>query len=145
MFLGVSEFYEVNQDVILFLQAFSLSCNGLGDGDTDVPGSPVTQTQLLLPEIPPEQNAAESWDTLAEVTQTSTYKRINIFEYKDFKCVWLLWYVCLGPTGIEWFSTRVLHYCSCKYHLYENYSFFVFWKEGREKEWENIYGVYVCW
>ncbi|XP_050987059.1 syntaxin-17 isoform X2 [Labeo rohita] len=35
-------------------------------GDTGVPGSPVTQTQLLLPEIPPEQNAAESWDCLAE-------------------------------------------------------------------------------
>ncbi|XP_056332016.1 syntaxin-17 [Danio aesculapii] len=34
--------------------------------DTGVPGSPVTQTQLLLPEIPPEQNAAESWDSLAE-------------------------------------------------------------------------------
>ncbi|XP_042628531.1 syntaxin-17 isoform X2 [Cyprinus carpio] len=33
---------------------------------TGVPGSPVTQTQLLLPEIPPEQNAAESWDSLAE-------------------------------------------------------------------------------
>uniref|UniRef100_A0A8C1Y0S6 Syntaxin 17 n=1 Tax=Cyprinus carpio TaxID=7962 RepID=A0A8C1Y0S6_CYPCA len=36
------------------------------DCDTGVPGSPVTQTQLLLPEIPPEQNAAESWDSLAE-------------------------------------------------------------------------------
>uniref|UniRef100_A0A671MEG8 Syntaxin-17-like n=1 Tax=Sinocyclocheilus anshuiensis TaxID=1608454 RepID=A0A671MEG8_9TELE len=38
----------------------------IGDCDTGVPGSPVTQTQLLLPEIPPEQNAAESWDSLAE-------------------------------------------------------------------------------
>ncbi|KAK7147312.1 hypothetical protein R3I94_009984 [Phoxinus phoxinus] len=37
-----------------------------GYGETDVPGSSVTQTQLLLPEIPSEQNAAESWDTLAE-------------------------------------------------------------------------------
>ncbi|XP_067304689.1 syntaxin-17 [Pseudorasbora parva] len=36
------------------------------DGDADVPGSSVTQTQLLLPQIPPEQNAAESWDSLAE-------------------------------------------------------------------------------
>ncbi|XP_056105435.1 syntaxin-17 [Rhinichthys klamathensis goyatoka] len=35
-------------------------------GETGVPGSSVTQTQLLLPEIPSEQNAAESWDTLAE-------------------------------------------------------------------------------
>ncbi|KAL1259556.1 hypothetical protein QQF64_010133 [Cirrhinus molitorella] len=39
------------------------------DGDTGVPGSLVTQTQLLLPEIPPEQNAAESWDSLAEDLQ----------------------------------------------------------------------------
>ncbi|XP_039536161.1 syntaxin-17 [Pimephales promelas] len=35
-------------------------------GETGVTGSSVTQTQLLLPEIPSEQNAAESWDTLAE-------------------------------------------------------------------------------
>ncbi|XP_077069930.1 syntaxin-17 [Siphateles boraxobius] len=35
-------------------------------GKTGVPDSSVTQTQLLMPEIPSEQNAAESWDTLAE-------------------------------------------------------------------------------
>lgn len=64
-----------------FLQAFSLSCDWLGDGFTGLPGSPVTQIQLLLPKIPPEQNAAESWDSLAEVIHTNTYRHINIFEY----------------------------------------------------------------
>lgn len=39
-------------------------------GDTGVPGSPVLQKQLLLPEIPVDQNAAESWESLAEVTHT---------------------------------------------------------------------------
>ncbi|XP_056619269.1 syntaxin-17 isoform X1 [Triplophysa dalaica] len=36
------------------------------DSDTGVPGSAVLQKQLLLPEIPVDQNAAESWDSLAE-------------------------------------------------------------------------------
>ncbi len=58
--------------LLLFSQAFSLSCDGLGDGDTDLQGSPVTQTQLLLPKIPAEQNATESWDSLAEVIHTNT-------------------------------------------------------------------------
>lgn len=80
-------FTKIIKNINCFLQAFSLSYDGLGHGDTGVPGSPVTQTQLLLPEIPPEQNAAESWDCLAEVIHTNTYKHTNIFEYKDFKCV----------------------------------------------------------
>lgn len=123
------------------LQAFSLSCDGLGDGDTGLPGSPVTQTQLLLPEIPPEQNAAESWDSLAEVIHTNTYRHINIFEYKDFKCVWLLWFVCLGPTGAEWFSKWVRHSCSCKYHTsMEMIHSLLIWKERKKRDvW------YVCW
>ncbi len=119
----------------------------LGDGDTGLPGSPVTQTQLLLPKIPPEQNAAESWDSLAEVIHTNTYRHINIFEYKDFKCVWLFWYVCLGPTGVKWFSKRVLHSCSCKYHTAMetiHSLFFVFQKkEGRDSERQHV--CYVCW
>ncbi len=120
----------------------------LDDGDTDLQGSPVTQTQLLLPKIPAEQNAAESWDSLAEVIHTNTYRHINIFEYKDFKCVWLLWYVCLGPTGVKWFGKRVLHSCSCKYHtaMETIHSFFVFCfqkKEGRDSERQHVW--YVCW
>lgn len=120
--------------VCVFFKEFSLSCDGLGYGETGVSGSSVTQTQLLLPEIPSEQNAAESWDTLAEVAQTNTYKQINIFEYKTIKRV----YVCLGPAGIEWFSGRVLHNCSCEYHKSIEISHSLFFLERRERPRESI-------
>uniref|UniRef100_A0A673LSJ2 Syntaxin-17-like n=1 Tax=Sinocyclocheilus rhinocerous TaxID=307959 RepID=A0A673LSJ2_9TELE len=58
---AIQEFLRIHSDVINRPDAPTIS-----DGDTGLPGSPVTQTQLLLPEIPPEQNAAESWDSLAE-------------------------------------------------------------------------------
>ncbi|KAG1947870.1 syntaxin-17 [Pimephales promelas] len=57
-------FMKLIKMCVVFFKAFSLSCDGLGYGETGVTGSSVTQTQLLLPEIPSEQNAAESWDTL---------------------------------------------------------------------------------
>lgn len=65
----------------LIRQAIWLWCNGSGEDDTGVPGSPVTQTQLLLPEIPPEQNAAESWDSLAEVTHANPYRYLGTFSF----------------------------------------------------------------
>lgn len=67
MYLCMFMFCEGNQDVCVF-KIFSIQYDWLVDGDTGVPGSPVLQKQLLLPEIPVEQNAAESWDSLAEVT-----------------------------------------------------------------------------
>ncbi|XP_016365218.1 syntaxin-17-like isoform X1 [Sinocyclocheilus rhinocerous] len=76
---AIQEFLRIHSDVINRPDAPTISTHGtisnasetlhsmfLSDGDTGLPGSPVTQTQLLLPEIPPEQNAAESWDSLAE-------------------------------------------------------------------------------
>uniref|UniRef100_A0A671MZT5 t-SNARE coiled-coil homology domain-containing protein n=1 Tax=Sinocyclocheilus anshuiensis TaxID=1608454 RepID=A0A671MZT5_9TELE len=58
---AIQEFLRIHSDAINKPDAPTIS-----DGDTGLPGSAVTQTQLLLPEIPPEQNAAESWDSLAE-------------------------------------------------------------------------------
>ncbi|XP_052474415.1 syntaxin-17 isoform X3 [Carassius gibelio] len=58
---AIQEFLRIHSNAISRPDAPTI-----GDCDTGVPGSPVTQTQLLLPEIPPEQNAAESWDSLAE-------------------------------------------------------------------------------
>ncbi|KAK9961116.1 hypothetical protein ABG768_008926 [Culter alburnus] len=67
---AIQEFLQIHSDAInrpCLHETIGTASDKLhSDGDTDVPGSPVTQTQLLLPEIPPEQNAAESWDTLAE-------------------------------------------------------------------------------
>uniref|UniRef100_A0A8C1XPE2 Syntaxin 17 n=1 Tax=Cyprinus carpio TaxID=7962 RepID=A0A8C1XPE2_CYPCA len=58
---AIQEFLRIHSDAINRPDVPTIS-----DGDTGLPGSPVTQTQLLMPEITPEQNAAESWDSLAE-------------------------------------------------------------------------------
>ncbi|XP_059423914.1 syntaxin-17 [Carassius carassius] len=72
---GIQEFLRNHSDAINRPDAPTISTHENistgsetlhSDGDTGLPGSPVTQTQLLLPEISPEQNAAESWDSLAE-------------------------------------------------------------------------------
>ncbi|XP_043117848.1 syntaxin-17 isoform X2 [Puntigrus tetrazona] len=72
---AIQEFLQIHSDSINRPDAPTLSTHETtstasetlhSDGDTGLPGSPVAQTQLLLPEIPPEQNAAESWDILAE-------------------------------------------------------------------------------
>ncbi|XP_072548296.1 syntaxin-17 [Salminus brasiliensis] len=44
----------------------SASDTAYSDADVGGAESPFTQSQLLLPAIPPEQNAAESWDSLEE-------------------------------------------------------------------------------
>lgn len=69
---AIQEFLRIHSDVVnrpCIQESTDLhiaSNTSHSDGDTDVPDSPVFQNQLLLPEIPAEQNAAESWDSLAE-------------------------------------------------------------------------------
>ncbi|XP_051574953.1 syntaxin-17-like [Myxocyprinus asiaticus] len=71
---AIQEFLRIHSDAVnrpCFQETASTdlhtaSDTSHSDGDRGVPGSPVTQIQLLLPEISPEQNAAESWDSLAE-------------------------------------------------------------------------------
>ncbi|KAF4103149.1 syntaxin-17 [Onychostoma macrolepis] len=73
---AIQEFLQIHSDAVNRPDAPTISTHKTistasetlpSDGDTGLPGSPVTQAQLLLPKIPPEQNAAaESWDSLAE-------------------------------------------------------------------------------
>uniref|UniRef100_A0A9J7Z5W9 Syntaxin 17 n=1 Tax=Cyprinus carpio carpio TaxID=630221 RepID=A0A9J7Z5W9_CYPCA len=70
---AIQEFLRIHSDAINRPDVPTISTHetistlhSMCDGDTGLPGSPVTQTQLLMPEITPEQNAAESWDSLAE-------------------------------------------------------------------------------
>uniref|UniRef100_A0A9J7WZ32 Syntaxin 17 n=1 Tax=Cyprinus carpio carpio TaxID=630221 RepID=A0A9J7WZ32_CYPCA len=71
---AIQEFLRIHSDAINRPDVPTISTHETistlhSDGDTGLPGSPVTQTQLLMPEITPEQNAAESWDSLAEAQQ----------------------------------------------------------------------------
>ncbi|XP_051999423.1 syntaxin-17-like [Xyrauchen texanus] len=70
---AIQEFFRIHLDAVNrpCFQETNGKClhtapnTAYSDGETGPPGPPA-QIQLLLPEIPLEQNAAESWDSLAE-------------------------------------------------------------------------------